>query len=163
MNKLLSNFSNQIFLFCLLIFFAACGNDFEYEKTYDFQEEQWSYPDTLNFNFHIADTTSIYNLYLEIEHESSYSYQNLYTQIHTKFPGGERLTETLSLELADKAGNWMGNCSGSTCKLLIPIQKNAFFNAAGDYEITIEQYMRENPVEGITAISFFLEKTKKTR
>ncbi len=150
-------------IFCLAIIMAGCGNNYEYIQKYTIDNNSWNYQDTLNFNFNIIDTNRIYNLYLEVEHESSYAFQNLYTQIHTKFPGGERLDETLSLELANKAGNWLGDCSGSSCALLIPIQENAYFNAAGDYEITLEQYMRENPIKGITSISFYLEKTKNTR
>lgn len=150
-------------IICFVLIIASCGNNYEYEQKYTVENNAWSYQDTLNFNFNIIDTNRIYNLYLEVEHESSYAFQNLYTQIHTKFPGGERLDETLSLELASKAGSWLGDCSGSTCKLLIPIQENAYFNAAGDYEITLEQYMRENPINGIISVSFYLEKTKNTR
>ncbi|KAA3631642.1 MAG: gliding motility lipoprotein GldH [Bacteroidetes bacterium] len=150
-------------IFSSILLLAGCGKHYEYEQKYTIDNNSWSYQDTLDFNFNISDTNRIYNLYLEIEHEDSYAFQNLYTQIHTKFPGGERLDETLSLELANKTGNWLGNCSGSICTLLIPIQENAYFNASGDYEITLEQYMRENPINGIMSISFFLEKTKNTR
>lgn len=163
MNKLQGKFNFFLFVFSFSLFLIGCGKDFEYQKKYEIADNSWSYPDSLNFNFNIEDTTRIYNLFLEVEHQDNYSFQNLYTQIHTKFPGGERLSETLSLELADKAGNWMGGCSGSTCTLLIPIQQNAFFNAEGSYEITIEQYMRKNPIDGIISISFMLEKTKSTR
>jgi gliding motility-associated lipoprotein GldH len=163
MNKLSGSLLSKIIFFVGALLMLGCGGNFEYQKAYQIQDNSWNYQDTLNFNFNIEDTSRIYNLFLEIEHQNTYSYQNLYTQIHTKFPGGERLTETLSLELADKTGTWMGKCSGTTCKLLIPIQQNAFFNASGDYEITLEQYMRKNPIEGINAISFLLEKTKNTR
>ncbi len=163
MNKLTGKLRRKILIFILPLLLFGCGKDLEYQKTYQIPDNAWSYQDSLNFNFNIEDTTRIYNLFLEIEHQNTYSYQNLYTSIHTRFPGGERLTETLSLELADKAGNWMGKCSGVSCKLRIPIQQNAFFNASGDYEITLEQYMRKNPIEGIKSISFLLEKTKNTR
>ncbi|MCB0650739.1 MAG: gliding motility lipoprotein GldH [Saprospiraceae bacterium] len=153
---------NLLLLTIPLIFFA-CGSDYAYQKEYTIPEEGWTYQDTLDFTFDIEDTTSIYNLYLKIEHDKDYAFQNLYTKVHTKFPGGERIAETLSLELADKAGGWQGNCSKKSYQLSIPIQKNAFFNATGAYKITLEQFMRTDPVKGLHKIGFMLEKTAQTR
>jgi gliding motility-associated lipoprotein GldH len=147
----------------IMVSFFSCGEDYDYEKQYVIDDTSWKYGDTLNYNFEIQDTTNIYNLYLEVEHSSSYSYQNLYTKIYTKFPTGERIEEVLSLELSDKAGNWMGDCRNDDCRLLIPIQQNAFFNAPGAYEITLEQYMRKNPMPGIHKLGFKLEKTAHSR
>ncbi len=141
----------------------SCGEDYVYDKEYKISESTWNYTDTLNYNFVIEDTTSIYNLYLEINHSSNYAYQNLYTNIHTKFPAGERIEEVLSIELADKTGNWLGNCKSESCNLLIPIQQNAYFNAPGTYEITLEQYMRKNSLSGIRKVGFKLEKTTQSR
>lgn len=145
------------------LFLFSCGPGYEYEKHYEFQEENWAQGDTLDFTFTITDTLSIYNLYLEVEHSTGYGYQNLYTQIHTRFPSGERITELLSLELADKAGVWLGNCSSEYCRLKIPIQEGAYFNQAGEYTVTVEQYMRVNPAQGIRSIGFMLEDTGKQR
>lgn len=153
----------NLLLFTIPLLFFACASDYAYQKEYALPEEGWTYQDTLNFSFDIEDTTSIYNLYLKIEHEKDYAFQNLYTRIHTKFPGGERIAEVLSLELADKAGGWQGNCSKKSCQLSIPIQQNAFFNAAGAYEITLEQFMRTDAVKGLHKIGFMLEKTAQTR
>lgn len=142
---------------------SSCGDNYVYEKQYVIQNGAWGYGDTLDFDFEIQDTTSIYNLYLEVAHNKDYSFQNLYTTIHTKFPGGELLDEVLSLELAGKGGNWLGDCGKEACSLKIPIQQNAYFNANGAYKITLKQHMRKNPIEGINSISFLLEKTKSSR
>ena len=155
----------QIIPFLLLvgIMLQSCGKDYAYQKEYDIPQMTWDYMDTLNFNFEIEDTLTLYNLYLQIEHVEDYAYQNLYTKISTKFPEGELLEEVLSLELADKVGNWEGQCSGEVCKLTIPIQENAYFNTNGEYQITIEQFMRKSPLVGIRKIGFILEKTAKSK
>jgi len=147
----------------LLPVLSACGPDYVYEKNYAIEEAAWAYTDTLQFQFEVEDTNTIYNLWLEVDHSTTFGNQNLYTQIHTQFPSGQRITELLSLELANQAGNWFGDCSGESCALRIPIQQGAYFDQAGRYHITLEQYMRRNPVEGIEAIAFRLENTGKQR
>lgn len=142
---------------------ASCGPAHEYEKKYEFQQASWAQADTLDFTFIIDDTLAIFNLYLEVEHNTAYGYQNLYTQVYTRFPSGERIKELLSLEMADKAGVWLGHCRGERCVLKIPIQQGAYFNQAGEYMVTVEQYMRMNPVEGIRSIGFMLEDTGQRR
>lgn len=154
---------NLFLLSFFSVLLSACGPDYLYDETYDLEEQGWTYADTLNFQFTIDDTLALYNLYLQVEHSTDYSYQNLYTRIHTQFPSGERITQVLSLELADKAGAWQGDCRGEKCLFLAPIQPNAFFNKPGTYVITLEQYMRQSPVMGLKSIGFKLEETGKRR
>ncbi len=153
----------RILLLFFPFFFTSCGSEYAYDRTYELEGQAWAYEDTLTYTFAILDTLAIYNLYLEVEHSTDYNYQNLYTQIHTTFPSGERLTELLSLELADKSGFWLGDCGSDYCTLRVPIQQGAYFNQAGSYTITVEQYMRVNPVEGVRSIRFFLEDTGELR
>ncbi|HKK78928.1 MAG TPA: gliding motility lipoprotein GldH [Phaeodactylibacter sp.] len=147
----------------LLLALSACGPNYVYEKSYKIEDGAWAYADTLPFQFEIEDTNTIYNLWLEVDHSTDFGNQNLYTQIHTQFPSGQRLTELLSLELANKAGQWFGDCNSESCTLRIPIQQGAYFDQAGPYQITLEQYMRRNPVEGVGAITFRLEATGEQR
>lgn len=150
-------------LFLSFIFFS-CNPSYEYEKHYAIEEGAWSYADTLDFSFNIADSLKIYNLYLEVVHSTSFSNQNLYTQVKTKFPQGEKLEELLSLELSDtETGNWLGDCNKEVCTLKIPIQQGAHFNQIGDYLITLEQYMRKDPTPGVYKIGFQLEDTGMSR
>ncbi len=152
-----------LLLFLLSSLASACGSDYLFEETYPLEETGWAYTDTLDFNFSIEDTSRVYNLYLDVEHSTQYAYQNLYTKIYTRFPSGERLDKIVSLELADKTGAWQGDCSREKCRFLAPIQMNAFFNETGKYTITLEQYMRESPTEGIQGVGFKLEDTGKAR
>ena len=145
--------------FFSILLLTSCNGGYDFEKQYELQGEYWAQDDTLNFHFPIEDTLRIYNLYLEIEHNTNYSYQNLYTQIYTQFPAGQRIKELLSLELADKAGVWLGNCGKEYCVLKIPIQEGAYFNQQGEYTVMVEQYMRVNPVRGIRSVGFLLEDT----
>ena len=145
------------FLCFAILGLTACGPDFFYEKTYPIKGANWTYADQLDFSFEIEDTLQRFNLWLEVDHNIDYDFQNLYVQIQTRFPSGEQLQEPLSLELADKIGQWHGDCNNSYCSLRIPIQENAFFKQAGTYEIIIEQFMRKNPIRGIRNVGFSME------
>lgn len=125
--------------------------------------DAWVATDSLNFTFSVSDTQQIYNLYLDIVHSPDYDYQNLYVRIHTHFPNGRRLSEPLSLELADRFGRWHGECSDEECLLSIPIQEGAFFSQPGTYTITAEQFMRQDTLPGIHRIGFKVEETDSRR
>ena len=133
---------------------VSCGKEkVIFEKKYDLKNGQWAYADTLNFAFNIADTMEIYDIVMTIKHTPQYPMQNMYTHIYTKFPSGERIVQLLNIDLADNTGKWEGDCSGSECRFEIPIQPNAFFNAAGQHLITLEQYMRMESLAGINSIA----------
>ncbi len=141
------------FGFAIVLLLTACGKEKTiFEKEYPIQNSAWTYADTLNFAFDIADTTALYDIVVHIKHRADYGFQNLYTRIHTKFPTGERRTQTLNFDLADNTGQWNGKKSGSSRDFEVKIQQNAFFNQVGQHVITLEQLMRKESLEGIERI-----------
>lgn len=154
---------NTVLLALLVIGFSACGPNYVYENSLECDERGWAFQDSLQSSFEIGDSSTIYNLYLNLEHSPEFAFQNFYTRIHTYFPNGEKLTEQLSLELAAKGGIWLGDCNSKSCALSIPIQKDVFFNQVGQYKITIEQFSRQDPLPHIQSISFALEQTDKKK
>lgn len=148
-------------LFCLL--FSACGPEIIFEKKLELPESGWTYADTLHYTFEIADTAQLYNLFFQIEHSTDYSSQNLYVKIHTGFPSGQRTAQVLSIDIADKMGQWLGTCSGESCALNVPIQSNAYFNQLGTHSFTIEQYMRVDPLPEVLSGRFRIEVAEARR
>ena len=153
----------SLFMLLQLLGFSSCGPNYHYSETTDLQNEEWSYDQVLEFEFPISDTLQIYNLILDITHDVDYPFQNLYTRISTHFPSGEQINKTLSLELANKAGQWQGKCGRQYCHLKIPIQEGAYFNVPGNYKISLEQFMRINPTQGIRQIALHIEETENRR
>lgn len=151
-----------ILLFFLLLL-AACGPKYAINKTYNITDSAWVYADSLRFEFDIADTITLYDLSLGVKHSTDFNYQNLYARISTQFPDGTRLSKPLSLELADKAGIWQGDCNSKTCTIEIPIQEGAYFNQLGKYIITIEQFMRDSVVSGVQRITLKVAETTEKR
>ncbi len=146
-------------LFLLPLFLINCGESYLFEKTYEIEKGAWQYENTLDYSFEITDTTKVYNLLLEVGHSLDYSYQNCYFKIYTQFPSGEKSEQLLSIDLADGIGRWQGDCNNKSCTILLDIQKQAFFNALGTHTITLEQYMRKNPLKGIESLAIKLEDT----
>ena len=146
-----------------MLILASCGQPTILDQAFDLPESGWTYTDSLRWDFEVADTNAIYDLLLTIEHATDYRYQNCYVRFHTLFPEGQRLTETVSLELQTQVGQWLGNCGGSDCALTIPIQQNAFFDQPGTYAIVMEQYMRQDSLAGIESFNLRIEDTGKRR
>ena len=145
------------------VVFTACGPDYLFEEEKSIQNAQWTYRDTLDFRFNIQDTSALYNLSVAFTYADSFPNQNLYIKFYTKFPDGKRLSKPLSFDLFDPEGKPAGKCSGGSCRTNIPIQQNAFFEKAGEYVITLEQFGRKEALSGIKAVGLTVERTEKKR
>jgi gliding motility-associated lipoprotein GldH len=142
---------------------TSCGPDYIVNQSYEISNSTWTYGDTLNFEIEVKDSLKIYNLFLDIEHSTDFYFHNMYVQIHTAFPSGKRISEQVSIELANKAGTWFGNCNEDWCTISIPIQSGAYFDAIGKHTITLEQYTRKDSLPGIRSIAFKVEDTGQSR
>ncbi len=163
--KIFTNGSPAWVIFSIMgiLVLSSCGPDYIFNETYTIRDQSWTYDDTVNFTLDVQDTTAIYNLSLEVRHSVDYPYQNLYTKFHTIFPGGQKREEVVSLELADKGAIWLGDCNQTTCLLSIPVQQGAYFNQAGQHQFLIEQFMRQDSLEGIISFGFTVVDTGNRR
>lgn len=150
---------NFFFYAFVVLLLSSCGKNYIYENEISIAQGNWNYKDTINFDFEIVDTTKVYNLFLELDHLTDYRFQNLYVQISTTFPKGKRESQTLSLELASNLGEWKGDCNSTNCTTLVPIQEQVYFQEKGDYQITLEQFMREDPIKGLNKFGLKIEET----
>ncbi|MBN8677609.1 MAG: gliding motility lipoprotein GldH [Chitinophagales bacterium] len=145
------------------VVFTACGPDYLFEEEKNIANAQWMYRDTLDYRFSITDTTALYNLSVTFSYADSFPNQNVYIKFYTKFPDGKRLSKPLSFDLFDPEGKPAGKCSGGICSTSIPIQQNAFFEKAGEYVITLEQFGRQDALPGIKSVGLNVEKTEKKK
>ena len=144
---------NLLFGLFVIQILASCSHDrIVYEEIFELEYEEWSYDDTLTFSFEIDDTSQVYRLLLYIDYRTDYRWQNLYTSVTTTMPGASPSSDVVSLELADKTGTWYGDCNREICQLNIPLQEQVKFPTTGTYQLSFEQYMREENLEGIREI-----------
>lgn len=135
----------------------ACGPTYLYEEEQVVSQTGWSYEESQEFTFNIKDTSQLYALHLRLDHSPEFFAQNLYVKVYTTFPNGEELAEEVSLQLADKFGQWYGDCDAENCQIDIPIQPVAYFEQAGEYRIRVAQHSRREPLNGISGVGFAVE------
>ncbi len=139
---------------CLLALVAlsSCGPELVYEHDHP-MPGQWTYVDSVEFSYEIQDIDKGYDLFLEVAHTDVFPTQNLYTRFVTSYPNGLRQSEEVSLELADRFGQWLGDCSGEACLLKIPLQQGTKYPEAGAYGLTIHQYGRQDSLQALNGLS----------
>ena len=130
---------------------TACGPEVVYESRHD-MPGAWSYADSADFRYAIADTSAAYDLTLTLEHTDAFATQNLYARFVTTYPSGGREVQDVSLELADRFGNWLGECSGEACELTIPLQDGARYPELGEYGLTLLQHGRTERLSGVEGV-----------
>ena len=147
----------RVLTFCTcLLFIFSCGSNLVYEKSYEFKDGIWNFNNPAEFDFSLADSDIKYDLQLDIEHNTSYPFENLYLRIKTEFPDQSMVYDTLSVELVNNQGGWIGKCSGDNCYLKVILQEQTKFKDAGDHRITFEQFTREEKLDGVNSMGFSL-------
>ena len=148
------------FLF-LAVIITSCGETPYYKDELKFQTKVWSYDDKRDFKIDISDTTSTYEMQLVLEHKPNYRFQNIYFKIFTDFPSLKDREELLNIDLASKAGQWVGNCGRGTCKTKVFLLESFRFPEPGQYRFAFEQYTRVEKLEGISSLQLLLYKREE--
>lgn len=146
-----------ITLMLAVALFTACDDKRIVDVFEPIADNNWEYIDTVNVDFTVEDTARSYNLYLNVRHSGNYAYRNLYVRMHLTNPAGERGTQIVSFELADASGKWHGKGLGDLYEYRVKWREGARFKLKGDYQVQIEQFMREDPLPGIADIGLRLE------
>jgi len=154
---------NHIPLFILsivvLLCVTACDPNRLYETNTPVAGEKWAYADVKSFTVDVTDTTTRYNIYINVRHSFQFEWRNMYVQVGTQLPDGKKMEKRVNLPLCENDGKWFGSCLGDNCDLPVMIQENAKFPQKGKYTFTIRQDMRVNPLEKIKSIGLRVEKT----
>ncbi len=150
---------NIVILVLISTFIISCGPKVIY-KHKETLGQAWLYGDSLWFEYEIVDISKPYNLKLNVNHSSSFSYENLYVNVTTVFPDSNKTSSPLSLQFSDSAGNWQGNCDSSNCDLTIEMSTKAYFQSAGKYTIIFDQFSRIESLEGVNSFEMILEEAE---
>ena len=145
-------------LLLLLLAGTGCEPQPTYQRTYPIAAAKWAFADSLAFAFPVSDTAARYDLVLELEHAEDFRFQNFYVRVATHLPDGGVVVQSVSLELADKFGEWFGECSGGSCATEIGLQEGSRFTDIGDHRLVVSQYSREEPLAGVESVGFRLVK-----
>ena len=157
----LSNKKLLSYLVILVSFVTSCGTIDVFEKNVSIPNHEWSNAFKPEIAFEVSDTTSFYDIYVVLRHTDAYRYKNIYMNIYTQVPGDTLLKQRLELQLATDDKGWLGSGMDDIFEHRIRITKEAQkLRKPGLYKFTLEQIMREDPLQNVMNVGIRVEKVK---
>lgn len=142
------------------VLFLSCENINIYEKTVPIPGHKWKSDFKPSFNFDISDSSQVYQVFVVIRHTEKYKYNNIFLNLHLKGPGQDSaLKFRQDLELASSE-RWLGDGMDDIYERRIPVGLlgDTRTISTGTYQFTLEQIMREDPLEHVLDIGIRVEK-----
>jgi gliding motility-associated lipoprotein GldH len=143
---------------CLYIFgflsiaLVGCSGNVILDKKLQIKNSEWTYRDTLVYNFTVEDTSKSVDFLLDVNYNADFGYENLYTEVTTIFPNGDNTKETLSFELRSTDALSQTKCNGGNCTVPIVMLENANFSQKGSHTIKINQFSRVDTLIGVESL-----------
>jgi gliding motility-associated lipoprotein GldH len=155
-------FSKKIsFLFaaCCIIL-LACNHLDLFEKNTPIPGYEWKSDFAVNGSFSIADTTAAYILFIVLRHTDSYKYNNIWLNVGIQNPGDTMFYQKLDLQLGYDAGGWEGSGMNDIWEIRKPLNATPLrFIKPGNFNYSIRQIMRDNPLLHVMSIGLRVEKS----
>ena len=150
--------------------FSSCNTIDLYERVVSIPAQQWQSKFKPQFTFQIKDTTVPYEIFVLFRHNNQYKYNNIWVKLSAKAPTDTAQTLSLELPLANKEG-WLGTgmddvfahrirvtSEAEKFTFLKPTANAFYFSKAGEYNFTLEQIMRDDPLLHVLDVGLRLEK-----
>jgi len=154
------NWIKRLFLFLVpcALWLASCTTIDLYEKSVAIPGHAWNNSFKPSFTFTIKDTTVPYQFFLILRHNEKYNYNNIYINLNVQPPGKDSVQkkQLSPLTLATNDG-WLGSGMDDIYEHRIPLGEPQTLKA-GTYTFTIEQIMREDPLENVLNVGLRIEK-----
>jgi gliding motility-associated lipoprotein GldH len=148
--------------FCSQLIIVSCTTIDLYEKSVSIPNHSWKSSYKPSFTFSIKDTTSPYQLFLILRHNDKYNFNNIYINLVTKQPGADTTqTARYDLRLATDNEGWLASGMDDIYEHRIPLTPvggRFLFKKPGEYTFSIEQIMRENPLNNVLNVGLRIEK-----
>ena len=147
--------------FWILIMVAAmsCNTIDVYEKVKMFPAHNWAAAEKPAFVFDINDTISLYNIFLVIRHHDAYQYNNIWIDVTMKGPS-DTLQVKREFMLGNNAQGWLGSGMDDIFEHRIPFNNKPAALKKGTYTFTLQQAMREDPLDQVLNVGIRVEKVK---
>lgn len=137
----------KIFLFLIVIFFSACKKKSTFQHSFD--ENQWSYKDSLKFEFENLDEQFVYQIQLKADFTDEFQYTNLYIKFRMIDPENKESESLTNFVLTEPNGRWLIPKSWNTYHADFTLNDAVRLEKKGKYQFWITQYLREDVVKGI--------------
>jgi gliding motility-associated lipoprotein GldH len=152
------------FLLLTSCFISSCNTIDLYEKSVSIPGHSWKSSYKPSFTFTIKDTTGSYKLFLVLRHNDKYGFNNIWLNISVKAPGADSVvTFKADKQLATNDKGWLGAGMDDIYEHRIELNEelvdnNISLRKKGDYTFTLEQIMREDPLNNVLNAGLRIEK-----
>ncbi len=154
-----NNYPFTIGLFILLLLNGCTLTTGVFEKDIAIPGQHWNSDFKPQVDFAIEDTTALYNIYLVLRHGDSYNYNNIWIRATVLEPGAKSgRSQQYDITLANNEKGWLGSAMDDIYEHRALIQPQTRFAKAGSYHFTLEQIMREDPLQHILYAGVRVEK-----
>ncbi len=132
----------------------------DYSRFYDIPDRSWGYYNHLLFDICPEDSVVAGRLDLVVRHTNDYPFSNLYVEVTTEAAGQPTRCDTVSVELADVYGNWLGSGLGTSFQRSVTLDPH--FVIADSARVRVRHVMRLDPVAELEQIGviFIADKTE---
>ncbi|MDR1199570.1 MAG: gliding motility lipoprotein GldH [Prevotellaceae bacterium] len=144
---------------CTVMLFASCINSSMYQQSKSISDEGWNKDSIIRFVVPVADTVSMFDIYISIRNKNDYPNQNLYLFVKTISPRGIFITDTINFLVADDYGTWTGKSISRIWENNFLFRKNIRFANSGQYIFDIQQGMRYDILSGISDVGIEIKST----
>lgn len=157
--------STSILLLLLtgILLLSACSVRTDlFEKNVAIPNHSWSKDFKPEITVNVEDTVSRYHIYVVIRHTDAYRFKNLWVNASIQNPQGEKSSHQLDLQLATDDKGWLGSGMDDIFEQRVRITPGdqPVPLHAGTYKFTLQQIMREDPLEHVMNAGIRLEKAK---
>ena len=143
-------------------FLFSCNTIDVFERTKFFPSQSWKSAERPAFTFDIKDTTAAYNIFIVVRHTDAYNYNNIWLNVTTVPPGDTATSQQLDLKLGDNKAGWLGSGMDDIFEHRIKITRWPIRLKAGKYNFTLQQMMREEPLQHVMNVGIRVEKAEAT-
>ena len=160
---------NKLLFFTLAaLALSSCNDLLVYSKYEPISNGKWEMATPVGFEFSDPDTTSTYNMFINVRNDETFPFSNLFLITELEYPDGNTIKDTLEYKMAEATGEWLGKGVGSVKENKLWYKENIVFPGTGVYKVNISHAMRKNgeveglhELEGITDVGLEIEKAPK--
>ena len=144
-------------IFIIILVLASCNTVDLYEKTVAIPGHKWKSNFKPSFTFDIKDTSRMYQVFFVLRHNEKYSFNNIYINLAANLPGQDSISIRKNLILATNEKGWLATGMDDIYEHRLKLGDPEKLRA-GTYTFTVEQVMREDPLENVLDAGIRIEK-----